>query len=81
MKSIADFLLFLFQDKKLQPSTIDSHRSAIADKLGNSPINVNKHKNLTHLLDSSTDTALRVGGSVPCLEPIPGASPADRGAF
>ena len=31
--SIAHFLLYLFQDRKLQPSTIDGHRSAIADKL------------------------------------------------
>ena len=35
IKYIADFLLYLFQDKKLQPSTIDGYRSAIADKLGN----------------------------------------------
>ena len=52
VKSVADFLLYLFQDKKLQPSTIDGYRSAIADKLGNSPISVSKDKNLTHLLDS-----------------------------
>ena len=38
--------------KKLQPSTIDDYRSAIADKLGNSPINVSKDENLTHLLHS-----------------------------
>ena len=50
--SIANFLLYLFQDRKLQPSTIDGYRSAIADKLGNSPINVSKDENLTHLLDS-----------------------------
>ena len=50
VKSAADFLLYLFQDRKLQTSTIDGYRSAISDKLGNSPINVNI--NLTHLLDS-----------------------------
>ena len=49
---IADFLLYLFQERKLQPKTIDGYRSAIADKLGNSPINVSKDENLTHLLDS-----------------------------
>ena len=37
LKSIADFLLYLFQDRKLQPGTIEGYRSAIADKLGNSP--------------------------------------------
>ena len=51
-KSIADFLLYLFQDRKLQPSTIDGYRSAIADKLGNSTINISKDDNLTRLLDS-----------------------------
>ena len=44
--------MYLFQDRKLQPSTIDGYRSAIADKLGNSPINISKDKNLTRLLDS-----------------------------
>ena len=52
IKFIVDFLLYLFQDRKLQPSTIDGYRSAIADKLGNSPINVSKDRSLTHLLDS-----------------------------
>ena len=52
LKSIADFLLHLFQDKKLQPGTIDVYRSAIADKLGNSTINVSKDENFTRLLDS-----------------------------
>ena len=52
VKAIADFLLYLFQDRNLQPSTIDGYRSAIADKLGNSPINVSRDENLIRLLDS-----------------------------
>ena len=52
VKSVADFLLYLFEDRKLQPSTIDGYRSVIADKLGNSSINIRKDENLTHLLDS-----------------------------
>ena len=52
LKAIADFLLHLFQDKKLQPGTIDGYRSAIADKLANSTINVSKDENLTRLLDT-----------------------------
>ena len=52
VKSVADFLMYFFQDRKLQPSTIDGYRSAIADKLGNSPINVSIDENLTCLLDS-----------------------------
>ena len=49
VKSVADFLMYLFQDRKLQPSTIDSYRSAIADKLGNSSLNISKDENLTRL--------------------------------
>ena len=52
VKSIADFLLYLFEDRKLQPSTIDGYRSAIADKLGNATVNVSKEDNLTRLLES-----------------------------
>ena len=52
LKSVADFLMHLFEDKKLQPSTIDGYRSAIADKLGNTAINISKDDNLTRLLES-----------------------------
>ena len=52
VKQIADFLLHLFQEKNLQPSTTDGYRSAIGDKLGNSSLNVSKDENLTRLLDS-----------------------------
>ena len=52
VKPVADFLMYLFQDRKLQPSTIDGYRSAISDKLGNSPVNIGKDENLTRLLDS-----------------------------
>ena len=52
VKSVADFLMYLFEDRKLQLSTIDGYRSAIADKLGNSPFHIGKDENLTRLLDS-----------------------------
>ena len=51
IRQIADFLLFLFQEKHLQPSTIDGYRTAIADKIGNDPVNISKDENLTRLLD------------------------------
>ena len=45
VKSVADFLMYLFQDRKLQPSTIDDYRSgtsswffAPADKVHFEPI-------------------------------------------
>ena len=50
VKQIADFLLHLFQEKNLQPSTIDGYRSAIADKLGNSsPFEPLRKASLKHL--------------------------------
>ena len=52
VKSVADFLMYLFEVKKLQPSTIDGYRSAIADKLGDTTVNISKDGNLTRLLDS-----------------------------
>ena len=52
LKAIADFLLYLFQVRKLQPGTIEGYRSAIADKLGNVPINISRDENLARLLDS-----------------------------
>ena len=52
VKSVADFLMHLFADKKLQPSTIDGYRSAIADKLGNTTVSISKDDNLTCLLES-----------------------------
>ena len=50
LKLVADFLMHLFEDRKLQPSTIDGYRSAIADKLGNTTVNISKDDNLTRLL-------------------------------
>ena len=49
---IADFLLYLFSEKNLQPSTIDGYRTAIADMLGNDSLNISKDENLSRLLDS-----------------------------
>ena len=52
IKQVADFLLYLFQEKLLQPSTIDGYRTALADKVGNNKINISKDENLTRLLYS-----------------------------
>ena len=52
VSDIADFLLHLFKDKSLQPSTIDGYRTAIADMVGNEKLNISKNENLTCLLDS-----------------------------
>ena len=52
VKSVAHFLMYLFEERKLQPSSIDGYRSAIADKLGSSTLNISKDENLTRLFDS-----------------------------
>ena len=52
VNQIANFLLHLFKDRNLQPSTIDGYRTAIADMVGNDQLNISKDENLTRLLDS-----------------------------
>ena len=38
LKQVADFLLYLFKERHLQPSTIEGYRTAIADMIGNDTI-------------------------------------------
>ena len=52
VNQIADFLLYLFKERNLQPSTIDGYRTAIADMVGNDTLNIGSDENLTRLLDS-----------------------------
>ena len=52
VNQIADFLLHLFKERNLQPSTIEGYRTAIADMVGNDELNISKDENLTRLLDS-----------------------------
>ena len=49
---VADFLMHLFQDRKLQPSTIGGYRTAIADMVGTDRWRISKDENLTRLVDS-----------------------------
>ena len=52
MNQIADFLVHLFKERNLQPSTIEGYRTTIADMVGNVELNISKDENLTRLLDS-----------------------------
>ena len=52
VNQIADFLLYLFKERKLQPSTIEGYRTAIADMVGNQKFSISKDENLNRLLDS-----------------------------
>ena len=80
VKSVANFLMYLFQDRKLQPSAIDGYRSAIADKLGNLPFNISKDENLTCLLDSFHRQTQKPEGNPP-VEPLTGLAPADKASI
>ena len=52
VNQIVNFLLFLFKERKLQPSTIEGYRTAIADMVGNDRLNISKEQNLSRLLVS-----------------------------
>ena len=52
LNQIADFLLHLFKERKLQPSTIEGYRTDIADMVGNDKVHISKDENLSCLLDS-----------------------------
>ena len=52
VNQIVDFLLHLFKERNLQPTTIEGYRTAIADMVGNDRLNTSKDENLTRLLDS-----------------------------
>ena len=52
LKQVADFLLYLFKERKLQPSTIEGYRTAIADMIGNDTVQFGKDESLPRLLDS-----------------------------
>ena len=52
ISQIAEFLLYLFKERNLQPSTIEGYRTAIADMVGNDRLAISKDENLSRLLDS-----------------------------
>ena len=52
LNQITEFLLHLFKERKLQPSTIEGYGMAITDMVGNDRLNISKDENLTRLLDS-----------------------------
>ena len=68
LKAIADFLLYLFQDRKLRPGTIDGYRSAIANKLGNFLSAKMKISLVSRLISTETDLRAR-GASPPVTSP------------
>ena len=65
MNQIADFLLHFFQDRALQPSSIEGYRTATGDTVGYNKLKISKDENLTRLLDSITQISPRAGVECP----------------
>ena len=63
--SIADFLLYLFESKGLQPATITGYRTAIADGLGSKGEAVSNSRDLNRLLASFHRDRPRVDRAIP----------------
>ena len=42
LSSIADFITYLFNEKSLKPSTIAGYRTAIADHLGSTDVEISQ---------------------------------------
>ena len=80
LKAIADFLLYLFHDRKLQQGTIDAYRLAIADKFGTPPLMSAKMRILPISWIVSIETDPGQEGH-PLLEPLPGSTPAHKGSL
>ena len=51
IEQIPDLLMYFFQERNLQPSSIDGYKTAFDDKVGNSSLHINKEENLTSQKD------------------------------
>ena len=60
INQIAEFFLYLLQERKLQPSTIVGYRTAIAHKVGNYSVEISKD-------EVSTEIGQKVAGISPLL--------------
>ena len=52
IKHICEFMCFLFNEKDRRPSTIEGYRPAIADTLGNVPLDISNNTELARLIAS-----------------------------
>ena len=52
IKHICEFMCFLFNEKDRRPSTIEGYRTAIADTLGNVPLDISNNTELARLIAS-----------------------------
>ena len=52
IKDICNFMCFLFNEKNRRPSTIEGYRTAIADTLGNTPLDISNNSEIARLIAS-----------------------------
>ena len=52
IKYICNFMCFLFNEKNRRPSTIEGYRTAIADTLRNTPLDINNNAEIARLIAS-----------------------------
>ena len=52
IKDICNFMCFLFNEKNRRPSTIEGYRTAIADTLGNTPVDISNNPEIARLIAS-----------------------------
>ena len=52
IQHICDFMCFLFNEKDRRPSTIEGYRTAIADTLGNAPLDISNNAEIARLIAS-----------------------------
>ena len=78
LKPIADFPLYPFQDRKLQPGTIDGYRPVFSDNWEIPPSMSTKMKIISRIVSTETDP---MAERHPLLEHFPGSAPADKGSL
>ena len=75
LRQVADFLLYLFRERKLQPSTIDGYRTAIADMIGNDTVQLDSF--VRQFPQRQAEGQVRN----PCVEPFFSSPSVDESSF
>ena len=65
IKDICNFMCFLFNEKNRRPSTIEGYRTAIADTLGNTPLDISNNPEIARLIASFHRDKPKASRSIP----------------
>ena len=65
IKDICNFMCFLFNEKNRRPSTIEGYRTAIADTLGNTPLDISNNSEIARLIASFHRDKPKASRSIP----------------